>query len=379
MSPPYHPQALHTTRLRCGQDNIGGVCTAYNADMSVLHFLSYHNAVPVAVSVVLMGAGATFAATNPETIYSEAQQVLSIDNTYLVNKDLSSYSPRTQIVAVTEDPDTYYVEYSLYTIDLVDSVWRDVSKTQVLKVSKAALGPYRDLGVYVTGQLKENIEQEIRRLADTQEIEKKNVSQKVVATAYGGLIGKMLDTTTETLPGYTPVVVAPPEPEPQVAAVVEATNAGQTPEVTSQESPATPGSQNGPGAPTIQVLGNNPSRIPLGSTYADLGAAITGPTPTDQALGIHVFVNGTEMQTPSIDTTTVAEVIIRYEATNSAGLKGSAERTVVIYDPNAREEPVESATTTVEVSATTTEVQTETVTVPPEDAPVQSASSTSAE
>jgi len=336
--------------------------------MSVLHFLSYHNAVPVAVSVVLLGAGATFAATNPEAIYSEARQVLSVDNTYLVNKDLATYSPRTQIVAGTEDSDTYYVEYSLYTIDLVDFVWRDVSKTLVLKVSKAALGPYRDLGVYVTGQLKENIEQEIRRLTETRDIEKRNISQKMVATEYGGLIGKMLDTTTETLPGYTPVVVRPPESQVAVVAVV---NGGEpTSGTPAQESPASAVPQSDPGAPTIQVLGNSPARIPLGSSYADLGAVITGPTPADQALGIHVFVNGAEVQTPSIDTTAVGEVIIRYEVTNSAGKKGVAERVVIVTDPNASVAPVEeSAPPTAEPKPQTDTTPAETLPVVPEVQP----------
>ncbi len=324
--------------------------------MSILHFLSYHNAVPIAVSVVLLGAGASFAATNPETIYSESQTVLSIDNTYLVNKDLGAYSPRAQIVTVTEDADTYYIEYTLFTIDIEDAVWKDISRQQIMKVSKAALGPYRDLGVYVTGQLRENIEQEIRRLTETQEIEKRNVSQKIVATEYGGLVGKMLDTTTETLPGYTPVVVRPPEP--QVAVVGEAVGGAPASGTPSQEIPSTAAPQSDPGAPTIQVLGNNPARIPLGSTYADLGAAITGPTPQDQTLGIHVFVNGNEMQTPSIDTAIAGETMIRYEATNAAGLKGVADRVVVVYDPNASKEPAASASVAETVSATSTAGQT---------------------
>lgn len=331
--------------------------------MSVLHFLSYHNAVPIAVSIVLLGAGASFAATNPETIYSESQTVLSIDNTYLVNKNLGAYSPRAQIATVTEDTDTYYVEYVLYTIDLDDAVWKDVSRQQVMKVSKEALGPYRDLGVYVTGQLKENIEQEIRRLTETQEIERRNISQKIVATEYGGLIGKMLDTTTETLPGYTPVIVRPPEP--QMAAAIEAVGGAPV----SETPPGETVPQSDPGAPTIQVLGNNPARIPLGSTYADLGAAITGPTPQDQALGIHVFVDGVEMQTPSVGTVTVGKIIIRYEATNAAGQKGIADRVVDVFDPNAPKEPVAPVPVTETVPATSTANQTEAIAPSSESAP----------
>src|SRR3989344_1809772 len=122
----------------------------------MLHFLQYHNAIPLAVTIMVMGAGATFAATNPEAIYSADQRVIAIDNTYLVNKDLSGYSPRVQITGVTEDDDNYYVAYQLSTVDLgADSVWKDLIKDEMMTVSKSDLGPYRDLGVYVTQQLKQ--------------------------------------------------------------------------------------------------------------------------------------------------------------------------------------------------------------------------------
>lgn len=347
--------------------------------MSVLHFLSYHNAVPIAVSIVLLGAGATFAATNPEAIYSQSQEVLSIDNTYLVGKDLSSYSPRTQIVTVTEDSENYYVEYVLYTIDLEDYVWKDIAKSQMMKVSKAALGPYRDLGVYVTGQLKENIDEEVRRLTETQAIEKKNVSYKVVATAYGGLVGKMLDTTTEALPGYTPVVIPPPPPpEPQVAAAAEPGNLGTSEPASTpqQEAAPTQEPQQEEGAPTIDILGNNPARIPMGSTYADLGAVITGPTPVDMNLGLHVFVDDVEVQTPSIDTSAVKTWTIRYEATNAAGKKGYAIRTVEVYDPYPPAEvpAPESASTTESATPESAPAQTESTSTPTSASPETSPS-----
>src|SRR3989344_184867 len=88
---------------------------------------------------------------------------------------------------------------------------QDVQKAEVMRVSKPDLGPYRDLGVYVTQQLKQILDRELAYLRQVQEKERKQVSQAVVATTYGGLIGQFLDTNMETLPGYTPVVVAPPE------------------------------------------------------------------------------------------------------------------------------------------------------------------------
>ena len=53
--------------------------------MSVLNFIQYHNAVPIALGIVVLGAGGAYAATNPESIYSATQTVISIDNTYLVD------------------------------------------------------------------------------------------------------------------------------------------------------------------------------------------------------------------------------------------------------------------------------------------------------
>src|SRR3989344_3732750 len=211
------------------------------------HFFQYHNAIPVALGILVLGGGAAFAATNPEVIYSQEQKIVSVDNTYIANKDLSVYSPQVTITGVTEDADTYYVTYTMRTIDVDDAVWKDIDKTATMSVDKKLLGTYGDLGLYVTEQLNQNISHETDRLKEAQGIERRHVCQKTVATAYGGLIGKMLNETTETLPGYTPVVVAPaPQPEPGQLAAAAA--AAATP-------PNAPGGASG-GAPQIDVLGN---------------------------------------------------------------------------------------------------------------------------
>lgn len=285
------------------------------------HFLQYHNAVPLAIGILILGGGATFAATDPQAIYSQQQTVLSIDNTYIANKDLSNWTPQAVITAVTEDDENYYINYTLTTIDLVNSVWQDTQKQNTMTVSKADLGPYRDLGVYVTQQLKQVVDREHQRLADTQEFEKRNVTQKTVATIYGGLIGKMLDANTETLPGYTPVVAPPEGNTAQVASAGAA--AGGAPQS---------GSASSSGAPILQMLGNDPSYLALGSSYMDLGAVIT-----DQhyaQYGIHVFKNGTEVPYVSIDTSTTSETTIRYAVFTGTAYVGDVQRTVVVYDPN---------------------------------------------
>jgi len=290
-----------------------------------LHFLQYHNAVPIALGVVILGGGATFAATDPQAVYSQSQQTVSIDNTYLVDKDLSSYTPTVQITAVTEDTDNYYVAYNFSTIDLADGTWKDVVKPETLTVSKADLGPYRDLGVYVTQQLKQNIDNELARLTQTQEIEKKNVSLKTVATTYGGLIGKMLNDTTETLPGYVPVVSGPPEPVQQTASAGAATGD------TSSTSQTTSSSSSGNPSLKLQVLGNNPAQIAVGTRYADLGAIATDAH--NDVLRIDTYLDGQPAVTIVIDTSTTSTHTIRYVASDLQHNSLSMERTVIVYDP----------------------------------------------
>ncbi len=281
-------------------------------------FIQYHNAVPIALGIMVLGAGATFAATNPQAIYSTQEQVVSIDNTYIVNKDFSAYTPRAEITGVTEDADYYYVAYKFYTIDLQDSVWQDVVKDETMNVSKADLGAYRDLGVYVTGQLKQNIDREIQRLTETQAIERKNVSQKVVATTYSGLVGKFLDATTETLPGYTPVVLPPQLPGPVASA-----GGGQGGETAASGGGGS--SQIG-----IQVLGNNPAHLALRATYIDLGAVLLDPHRTN--VGLHTYLNGVETLSPSVDTSTSTAHTIEYRAADPGGNTIIARRIVLVGD-----------------------------------------------
>jgi hypothetical protein len=281
-----------------------------------LRFLTYNNAVPIALAILVLGAGSTFAAVDPDAIYSSDQQVVSVDNSYIVNKDLASYSPQARIISVTEDTDNYYIAYQFYTIDLENGAWRDVVKDKTMSVSKGFLGAYRDLGLYVTEQLKQNVDAELARLQATQDIEKKNVTQKVVATTYGGLIGKMLDTTTETLPGYVPVVAPPPPANDSQTASAGASSG-------SASAPQASAAQIG-----LQLLGNNPAVIPLRTSYSDLGAVLIDPL--HQNVGIHVFQNGVEVSAPTVDTSTTSVAAIEYRATDHNGTTVVVRRIVLI-------------------------------------------------
>ncbi len=293
---------------------------------NLVDFFKYNNLVPITLGVVFLGAGAAAAAT-PEVrdaaaaaVLSQQQEVISIDNTYIAGKDLATYAPRAQILGVTEDEDNYYVSYVLATIDLKNYVWMDVQKNEVMKVSKPDLGPYRDLGVYVTQQLKQILDRELAYLKNVQEKERKQVSQAVVATTYGGLVGQFLDTNMETLPGYTPVVVAPTEVN-SGQSIVNSGQEGST--INYPLSTGVSSAQIG-----IQVLGNNPARVPLRANYVDLGAVLLDPYNTN--VGLHIFMNGTETGSPNIDTSTTTAYTIEYRATDKQGSTIVARRIVLI-------------------------------------------------
>lgn len=284
-------------------------------------FLSYNNAVPIAFSILLMGAGGAFAATNPEVFYATTEKVISVDNRYIAQTDLTSYTPHVQVLGVTEDTDTYYVAYALTTIDVVDAVWMDVVKQDVLKVSKSVLGEYGDLGLYTSEQLKQRIDHEIAYLREVQEIERREVTAKVVATEYSGLVGRFLDASSETFPGYVPVV------EPKIVDVQTNTQDGvlQAAAAAGASQVPVPGEP-----PTIQVLGPNPLHIAVGSDFVDLGVVVS-----DNSGDIATFkryLDDVEVQTDilSIDTTEAREWRIRYVATDTDGNVSEAERLVIV-------------------------------------------------
>lgn len=316
--------------------------------MKFLRFLSYHNAVPVAISLMLLGAGGAYAAGNPEEILSAEETVLTIDNTYIVSKDLSSYTPRVEITGVTEDEENYYVSYNFSTIDLREYAWRDHTRQERMVVAKKGLEG--DLGLYVTGRLRDVISHERSYLAEVQAKERQAVTQQTVVTTYGGLVGRFLDATTETLPGYTPVI-APPVPEVAAAPRTEITSSsggpaavassggstegstGSQPSVVAEtrSAPSVVASSGSVGTVTLQVLGNNPARIPLRSTYVDLGVVMLDPAGTN--LGLHTFLNGHETTSPNIDTSVAAIHTVEYRVTDASGASISTTRTVIVGEP----------------------------------------------
>ncbi len=346
--------------------------------MKFLNFLSYHNAVPIGIFVLFLSAGGAYAATNPDAILSSQQKVLTVDNTYIVNKDLSTYSPQVLITSITEDADSYTVNYTISTIDIDSYVWKDVVKPEVMVVEKADLKG-GDLGLYVTGQFKNIISNQLSFLASVQEKERKQISQETVATTYGGLVGKFLTAKTETLPGYSPVTNATSSnafavaPEPAAVAISsgDASANGNTggSNASSQQSSVL----------SLQVLGNNPAVIPLNSGYNDLGVVLIDPTAPN--LGYYTFVDGVQQTTPNIDTRTAGAHVIEYRATDQNGVAVLTRRIVLVGDATDPGGEINTAGSVLTPSAPNTPVQTPApvqttpiVTVPE---PTQDASTTS--
>lgn len=178
----------------------------------IINFIKYHNAFPIAVSLIFLSLTAVFAAS-PQmredfkgALVSAKETVRSIDNTYIVSIDLDSFDFSLQITDIKEDTDNYYISYAFKTIYIQDYVWQELSKQTTLTVSKQALAN-NDLGLYVAEELGEVINSQLAYLKEVQQIEKqKGLSQKVVATEYAGLIGRFLNPKEEIFPGYEPVV-----------------------------------------------------------------------------------------------------------------------------------------------------------------------------
>ena len=116
----------------------------------------------------------------------------------------------------------------------------------------------------------------------------------------------------------------------QLAAVL--TNANQTaagsPTV---DAPSTPDTT----PPTITIVGDNPTHIHVGDSYADLGASVTDNV--DQNLGLKYFLNGALVSNIVIDTSAAATDTINYVATDMAGNTATTTRTVIVESPATAE------------------------------------------
>ncbi|MFC1729753.1 immunoglobulin-like domain-containing protein [candidate division KSB1 bacterium] len=376
------------------------------------HFIKYHNSLPIAISLIVAGSGAALAATNDtvrEQIIAEEVVVRSVDNAHVIATDLEVFNPELQITAVEEDGEFYYVSFQYNTISIDDYIWKDEVAKDSLAVSKASLGE-RDLGNYVAEQLGETVESKMSYLKEVQGIEKSKGSTKKVATVtYSGLVGKFLEPKEETFEGYTQVKE---DEKPYVATVEEAkqsveiaavnavssqiaaaipskeeveliierkvaellaqkdltasianvttadtsTSTSSVSTSTSTTQVTTPDTE----PPVIIIVGNNPAEIAVRATYADLGATVTDNV--NDNLGISYAVDGAEVSSISLDTSSDVTYTITYSATDQAGNVGTAERSVIVGTgvPVVVEAPIVEPVAT--STPTTTSAQTDTTT-----------------
>lgn len=179
-----------------------------------ISFLKYNNAVPLVMFAIFGMATASFAAS-PEArsaVYTSAEVVRQIDNTYIVSTNIPARDFKMQVTGVKEDVDTFYVAYSYNDISVVDYVWKDSQVTGTLTISKKELEG-GDLGLFVAKQLGELVNAKRAYLASVQEHEKKSgATTKVVTTTYSGIVGKFLNPDEQVFPGYV-AVIAPTPPQ----------------------------------------------------------------------------------------------------------------------------------------------------------------------
>ena len=137
----------------------------------------------------------------------------------------------------------------------------------------------------------------------------------------------------------------------QLAALLSAAPAATIANPSPSSPPSSPSSgtnlQGSTTAPVIQVNGNNPATIIVGSTYADLGATIVSPA-ADTNLGMTVLVDSATSTDgiATISTTFPGTHTITYTVTNPAGLTGLATRTVTVAAAANDNTPQANASTT---------------------------------
>tara|TARA_Y100000031_G_C8250369_1_gene400212 strand:- start:3043 stop:4200 length:1158 start_codon:yes stop_codon:yes gene_type:complete len=304
----------------------------------------------MALGIIFLATGSVFAASEEvqEIVLASEEKVTSVDNTFIVDVDLDSFTPSAQITDVTEDDENYYIIYTLYTIDLSDGKWGTVSQSKEVVVSRELLGE-EDLGVYVAEEIKEVTDRQSSYLKEVQTKErKKGETQKVVSTTYSGLIGKYLDPKEEVIADYEPVV----KPSEPIVLITSNVTTESTPEETNTETQTTSvadsqtqtqqnetvtvssgtSASTGSGA-TMSMIGKNPAKVPtsaVGSGYSDNG--VRAKDSKDQDLSVTITVNGTPMREVDINTRVPGMHVVRYMATDQSGSTMALERTVMIYD-----------------------------------------------
>ena len=321
------------------------------------NFIQYHNAVPITLFIIFGVTGVAFAASpqvrdaTAAAVLSQQQQVLASDNTYLLGLDVPAFDFELQVTNVTEDDTAYYVDYQYNMVDPLDYVWRLYVASTSITVAKTEVQG-KDLGLFISKQLGEVVAAKRAYLLAAQTQERKaGESQKIVSTTYSGLIGRFLDPEQETFEGYTPVInpVLPEEPSKGPSgctATCEGTpiehgdNAGAqngeqgttTPSGEVLGASTVKNSADGSRASTalisLQIMGRNPSLVPVGAMYVDLGAVLVDEK--NSGVDYTTYLDGKQTYSPEIDTSKEATYAVEYRATDKNGTQISVTRTIKV-------------------------------------------------
>lgn len=320
----------------------------------IINFIKYNNAFTIAFIMLFISTGTIFAANDElrESVISQEERIITVDNSIIRTVDLSNYDPAVQVLEVTEDGTNFYVSYTMNTIEVVDGVWVEVSNEEMLTVAKEALGQ-RDLGLYVAEEIQEVTDQQLSYLKEVQEIEQTiGTTPRVTLTEYDGLVGKMFDPAQATFIGYKPVI-----PEKKVplnkqsnsnelaGAVTKAQRPpAETPDPVSNGNTNIPSASPTPGtsagttttsvdttAPIITLLGTTEANVLVGSEYVDAGATAIDDVDGDVS-------NDLELTT-TVNTSAAGVYYVTYSVSDQAGNTAEAIRTVTVTAPTTDETP----------------------------------------
>ena len=309
------------------------------------NFVQYNNAVPITFFLVFGVASATFAASpqvrdaTAAAVLSQQQQVLASDNTYLLGLDVPAFDFELQVTNVTEDDTAYYVDYQYNMVDPLDYVWRLYVASTSITVAKTEVQG-KDLGLFISKQLGEVVAAKRAYLLAAQTQERKaGESQKIVSTTYSGLIGRFLDPEQETFEGYTPVInpVLPEEPNKGPSgctADCDGTPKNGGPAVVGEVLGASTvknsadGSRASTALISLQIMGRNPSLVPVGAMYVDLGAVLVDEK--NSGVDYTTYLDGKQTYSPEIDTSKEATYAVEYRATDKNGTQISVTRTIKV-------------------------------------------------
>jgi hypothetical protein len=125
----------------------------------------------------------------------------------------------------------------------------------------------------------------------------------------------------------TPITVSDDSSEPVQISVLEEPEGEPVVTVTSDQGQVTSDTE----PPIIEIQGNNPAYIDVGSQYTDLGVLVTDNV--DQNLGYKIGLNGGPEIYPNelqLDTSTSTEYELIYRAVDQAGNLGTAIRRVIV-------------------------------------------------